>query len=118
MISWLTNDKMDPYVTAEFGGERLTSKTCSDGHTAPNFFNEQLVLWSGESKKKIPDWTHPIKFKLFDNDFGRDYVIGEAELDLLQYFSLEQEQGSRTRSLDIFKKGREAGEGQQRAVWL
>ena len=109
MISWLTNDKMDPYVTAEFGGERLTSKTCSDGHTAPNFFNEQLVLWSGESKKKIPDWTQPIKFKLFDNDFGRDYVIGEAELDLLQYFSLEQEQGNRTRSLDIFKKGREAG---------
>lgn len=71
---------MDPYVSLSFGGEHKSSKTCSDGHTAPNFFNEQIVLWSGINKRKVPDWTDKVSIKLFDNDFGRDYEIGSAQV--------------------------------------
>jgi hypothetical protein len=113
LIGWLTGDKQDPYVMFEFGGQSVKSKVCNDGGVSPNFFNERLVLWNGVLGKRRDDemWRQPLKITLYDDNFGRDSVIGSAELPLLQYFSVENEDSNKMRAVELFsKRGREAGE--------
>jgi hypothetical protein len=115
----LVGDKMDPYVYLKFGGQTARSKTCSDGGQAPSFFNEQLLLWSGtlESGRKkgggMADaemWQKPLEIIVYDDDTGRDAVVGKAELDLLQYFSVEKSESNRMRKIELKKGGVEAGQ--------
>ena len=111
-IGWLSGDKQDPYVMFEFGGNKVKSKVCNDGGVAPNFFNERLVLWSGTTGKRndMEMWQNPLKVTLYDDNFGKDAVIGSADLDLLQYFSIDPEESNKMRSIDLARKGVEAGE--------
>ena len=115
LINWLLSDKMDPYVQLEFGGQTVRSKTCNDGHTAPSFFNEQLLLWSGTlpgKRSRLEEaWMKPMAITVFDNDLGRDYVVGKTTLDILQFFSVEQVDSNKMRSIELKKRiGAESGE--------
>ena len=113
LFGWLLNDKMDPYVKAEFGrSQTARSKTINDGGTAPNFFNEHFFLWSGSipGNSGLEMWQEPLKITIYDDDLGKDALVGCAELDLLQYFGVEEEDTNKLRKIALKKKGQDAGE--------
>jgi len=114
----MIGDKMDPYVCLEFGGQTAKSKTCNDGGQAPSFFNEKLLLWSGSleagrKRKKggqAEMWQKPLKITVYDDNTGRDAVVGRQDLDLLQYFSVEEDESNRMRTIELKKNQKDAGE--------
>ena len=55
-------------------------------------------------------WQNPLKIVLYDDDVGRDSIIGSGTLDPLQYFSIEEQDSNKMRAIDLFHKGRDAGQ--------
>ena len=99
LAKFVTGDKQDPYVTVNYGGQKRRSKTCKNGGTAPNFFNEKLYFWT-----KDLFWQDKLAIKLFDDDVGKDDFIAGCELDLLQYFGVSLDNSNKMRKFCFKKK--------------
>ena len=100
---------MDPYVVAALGGQKARSKTVSNGGKNPTFNSEELLIWSDDQS-----WKQPMRLKVFDDDVGRDALIGETSVDILSVMTPEDandadNEGSVVRG-KLTKKSKEAGE--------
>ena len=75
---------MDPYVVATVGEHKAQSKTVSNGGKNPVFNNEEMLIWCDHKS-----WKQQMHMKVYDDDIGRDAVIGETETDLLKIMTPE-----------------------------
>jgi len=68
--------KMDPYVTVQLDHEKpKRSKTHNGAGASPNFGDEEFVF-------ELKGQEHYLTFKVWDDDIGRDDLVGGNRIDL------------------------------------
>jgi Ca2+-binding EF-hand superfamily protein len=83
--------KQDPYVKLAFGPNYVKeSAICIDGDSAPNFQEEELVMWLDEA-----NWTNNLSLYILDKDYREDNPIAMTSFSLLPYVNNRPEQAQR-----------------------
>ena len=70
--------EQDPYVVAELGEQRVQGQAVVNGGINPDFKDEDLILYVTPES-----WSHNLRLSCFDEDLGRDDLIGAAEVPLM-----------------------------------
>ena len=102
---------MDPYVYVESGKAKARGRTISNGGKDPVFGEEELLVYCDEGS-----WQKPGTMTVFDDDIGRDAVVGKTNFDLLKIMTPEdkmdsdKEGGVINGALTKGKKATECGE--------
>lgn len=73
-------DKQDPYAVIKVGRNRKRSKTIDNGGVNPNFNKEEILIHCLRDCFK-----DDISVRLWDDDIGRDDVIGSTTFSLLPH---------------------------------
>jgi len=88
--------EQDPYVVAEVGKQRAQGTTAVNGGLNPTFRDEDLVLWIGPS-----EWSNDLHVSCFDEDIGRDDLIGATTIPLMPLMQSKSESAPARAKLDV-----------------
>ena len=75
---------MDPYVYIECGKAKARGRTISNGGKDPVFGSEELLVYCDDDS-----WKKDGVMTVFDDDVGRDAVIGKTQYNLLDIMTPE-----------------------------
>jgi Ca2+-dependent lipid-binding protein len=80
---------MDPYAYVECGKAKARGRTISNGGKDPVFGEEELLVYCDDDS-----WKKQGVITVFDDDIGRDAIIGKTEFDLLKVMTPEDKMDS------------------------
>ena len=94
---YLISILQDPYCVIFIGQEKQRTKTCKGGGKSPQW-SDTLAFNSQDSMLRVT---------LYDDDFGKDDLIGEGTLNLNQLYSMPNR--TENEYIDLVRKGKSAG---------